>query len=283
MSINEEKLISIGQINFLNCLPVNYSFRTWGLENIVLSDGYPSLINQLMEDQQIHIAPISSIEYLKNQDKYSLIDTISISSFGEAGSVVLFSNFEFNELEGKKIGIPYTSATSIALLKVLLQENKINLNNVKFSLHKYETGLDEMLKGDYDAVLFIGDPALVANIQYQDKFLKYDLGKLWFDKTGYPMVFGTWVAQSDWKICYGDDFDRISFLLNKAVDAGLNMYLNEIIELAAESLKLEKIHIKKYLRDNINYTFTDQHKHSLKLFQNFYFNLEKQFNYSGVL
>ncbi|OGI02543.1 MAG: hypothetical protein A2104_09325 [Candidatus Melainabacteria bacterium GWF2_32_7] len=275
--------ISLGLINFTNCIPVNYSLYEWSHDKLVLSEGYPTLINQLMRDKQVHVAPISSIEYLNNQDLYTLIDNVCISSDGEVDSVILFSNYDFMDLEEKTIGIPYTSSSSIALLKILLNEYQYDLNRIKFKTHKYETSLEDALKNRFDAVLYIGDPALIANIKYQDQFKKYDLGKLWKDFTGYPMTFGTWVAQSDWASSQEDDYNWICFILDKAVEAGLNMYFNEIINITSTKLNLDKNHIENYLTKKINYNFTQKHKEGLELFKKLYDNLNiKPDNYSNV-
>ena len=270
---SDENIISIGQINFLNCLPVNYTLRTWAHERLIITNGYPALINTLMRDNQVHIASVSSIEYLYNQDIYSLIETISISSYGEVGSVMLFSNCNIEELSNKTIGIPYTSASSIALLKIFL--NKYGVINPVFKVHKYESSLPYALENKFDAVLYIGDPALITNHTYNE-IIKYDLGKLWKDLTGLPMVFGTWVAGTDWKNSHSGDFEWISFLLNKAVDAGLTIYFNDVLNIAEEAIKFDKKIIEHYLTKNISYQFTDHHLESLKLFKYLYDRILRQ-------
>ena len=199
MKKRAESIISLGMINFTNCIPVNYSLYKWNHEKIIISEGYPTLINDLMRHNQLDVAPVSSVEYLNNPDKYTLIDNICISSDSNVASVILFSNYELNELEGKKIGIPYTSATSVALLKIILLKSGIDIANIKFIVHKYEISLKEALTARYDAILYIGDIALISNIKYGDIFKAFDLGLLWKNITGCPMVFGSWVARSDWE------------------------------------------------------------------------------------
>ncbi|MDD3013141.1 MAG: menaquinone biosynthesis protein [Candidatus Gastranaerophilales bacterium] len=262
-----QKDINLGLINFTNCLPVNYSLNKWYLEGLTLYDGCPTEINKMMIDAKIDIAPISSIEYLNNQDKYTLMDNICISSIGKVDSVILFSNYEMNELSGKNIAVPYTSASSIALLKVLLSENGINIDSIKFSTHTYEESLEKFLDGTYDAVLYIGDPALCCNILYRNKYLIYDLGEYWYKMTNLPMVFGTWVARSEWIMSNNTDFIWIKSVLDKAVESGLNMYFNEIISSASNNLKIDKIFIEDYLTNKISYKFTEDHRESLKLFK----------------
>ena len=276
MSKNLDSVISMGLINFTNCLPINYSLYQLVSNRLILSEGYPTLINQLMEDKQVHVAPISSIEYIKHSDRYELIESACIASDGDVASVILFSNYDFEDLEEKIVGIPYTSSSSVALLKILLNEHQFDISRIKFQKHKYEHDLDQALNGIYDAILYIGDPALVANINYPDKFKKYDLGRMWKELTGYPMTFGTWVAQSDWKSSQKDDFEWVNLLLTKAVEDGLTIYFNEVIEIASKNLNLEKIHIEDYLTNKIQYNFTDRHKEGLELFKSLYSKLDKR-------
>lgn len=266
--------VSIGIINFTNCLPINYTLEKWSLGKVILSRGNPTLINQLMKDGQIHVAPISSIEYLINEDDYVLLKDACITSDAECGSVILFSNYKIEELQGKIIGIPYNSATSIEMLKIILKEKGILLENITFLKHKYKDILVDALENDFDAVLYIGDNALTSRIKCKKEIIQYDLGKLWKDLTGLPPVFGVWVARADWVAIHKDDFDWVKFIINKAVEAGLGIYFNELIKVAASNLNLEDHYIKDYLTNKIKYTFTLDHEKSLYLFKELYKKLD---------
>lgn len=269
--------ISFGLINFTNCLPINYTLGKWAPEDIIISRGHPALINQLMKDAQVQVAPISAFEYLMNENDYILIKEACITSDAECGSVILFSNLKLEELKGRRIGIPYDSATSIAMLKVLLNEQGI-FSSANFIRHKYEKPLQEALDKEFDAVLYIGDAALKARYNYKDRFYQYDLGKLWKETTGLPPVFGTWAAKADWALTHKDDFDRVKFLINKAVEAGLGVYFNEVVEKAASDLVLPYDFVKDYLSAKIKYNFTTEHEKSLELFKELYdrFNIISQ-------
>ena len=67
------------------------------------------------------------------------------------------------------------SATSVVLTKVLLPAAEIR-------------SFDE----EADAKLLIGDAALKS--AFEDPTPHYDLGRLWLEKTGLPMVFAVWAA-----------------------------------------------------------------------------------------
>ncbi len=262
--------ISLGQINFINAFPINYVFEKWHLEDVITSNGYPTLINELFESNLLHVAPVSSIEYIKNKDKYSLIDTIIMGSNGQVGSVTLYSNYLLNELQGKNIALPYTSATSVALIKILLKENGVDLSKCTFIDHKYECSLKEALQ-KFDAVLYIGDPALIANNSKENNQIKkFDLGEEWKKLTGLPMVFATWVAHSKWQDAHKDKFERISLLLDKAVEAAFKIYFNEIVEQASKSTNLDKEIIRDYFTNKIVYKPTIKYFEALKLFETKY-------------
>jgi len=259
--------ISIGLINFINCLPINHTLEKWAHENIVLSWGHPVLINHLVSSAQVQVAPVSAYEYLTNEKDYILIKEACITSDAECGSVILFSNYKFEDLAGKRIGIPHNSATSINMLKILLKEKNIPLESINFSMHKYKSALPEALNSEFDAVLYIGDQALACRYKYNDKFYQYDLGTLWKEATGLPPVFGTWVARADWATAHKDDFEWVKFLINKAVEAGLGVYFNEVIQKAASDMDLPEYFIEDYLTAKIKYNFTSVHEQSLKLFK----------------
>ena len=294
MMNNISNPISLGLINFTNCLPINYTLEKWALEDIVLSWGHPVLINQLMKEGQVHVAPISAFEYIQNENDYVLIKEACITSDAECGSVILFSNHKLEDLAGKKIGIPHDSATSINMLKIILNEKGILLESINFVRHKYEKPLNEALGGDFDAVLYIGDNALVSRFLLchceelatkqstcskggngllrfaRNDMYQYDLGKVWKEMTGLPPVFGTWVARADWAANHKDDFDRVKFLISKAVEAGLGMYFNEAVQKAVSELNLTDYFIKDYLTVKIKYNLTIEHEKSLDLFKKLY-------------
>ena len=262
--------LNLGLIDFINCLPINHCLLKWNIENLSIIKSYPSDINDLMREGRIDIAPVSSIEYLNNLDNYVLIENACISSDGEVCSVVLFSRYNLEELEFKRIGLPYTSNTSIELLKIILNEHGINLKNIEFKAHRYQDTVENMLSEGYDALLFIGDPALVARIQCQNKLKCFDLGQLWKELTGYPMTFGCWIARLEWKSQHEDDFLRFCLLLDKAVDEGMNVYFNEVADEASKRLNLNRSYIEDYLGSKIKYGFGLEHAKGLQLFKNLY-------------
>jgi chorismate dehydratase len=79
----------------------------------------------------------------------------------------------------RTVAVTPESATSVALTKVLLPDAD------QAPLEAYDSGESE-------AKLLIGDAALRS--AFEDPTPHYDLGKLWLERTGLPMVFAVWAC-----------------------------------------------------------------------------------------
>ena len=96
-----------------------------------------------------------------------------VSSEGAVDSIQLVSQIPFAPI--RSIAVTPESATSVVLSKVLLP------NAVQVPLEE-----------EADAKLLIGDAALKS--AFEDPTPHYDLGRLWLERTGLPMVFAVWAA-----------------------------------------------------------------------------------------
>jgi chorismate dehydratase len=129
----------------------------------------------MLLDGRLDLAPISSIEYARHASSLRILPRMCVSSEGAVDSIQLVSSTPFPSI--RSIAVTPESATSVVLAKVLLP----NARHVP-------------LGEGADAKLLIGDAALRS--AFEDPTPHYDLGKLWLDKTGLPMVFAVW-ATSD--------------------------------------------------------------------------------------
>ena len=106
---------TIGRVSFLNCDPLFHGLDdTW---NILPAP--PSWLTGHLLRKDCVLAPIPAADYAKYADELVLIPDIGICSKGEVGSVLLFSDKSLKEM--KSIALPSDSATSVALLKHLLE------------------------------------------------------------------------------------------------------------------------------------------------------------------
>src|SRR5205823_833966 len=136
--------------------------------------GVPTALNRQLISGEIDLAPISSIEYARHADRLRILPRLCVSSEGAVDSIQLVSRLPLEHV--RTVAVTPESATSVVLTKVLLPEAR----HVR-------------LGEPADAQLLIGDAALKS--AFEDPTPHYDLGRLWLERTGLPMVFAVWAAR----------------------------------------------------------------------------------------
>ena len=183
----------VGRIDFVNSDPVYHGIETGEVEaDIRLVEGFPAALNEMLARGEIDIAPVSSIEYARRSDDYYLLPDLSVSSRAEVGSVSLFSSVPAEELDGATVALASTSATSVVLLKILLDERY----GVSPEYIVREPDAEAML-AEADAGLVIGDHALLAERDDETDAHVYDLGREWREHTDERMVYAVWAVRND--------------------------------------------------------------------------------------
>src|SRR5438094_3816058 len=135
--------------------------------------GVPTALNQQLLAGELDIAPISSIAYARHADRLRILPRLCVSSEGAVDSIQLVSRIPLEHV--RTVAVTPESATSVVLTKVLLP------------------GATHVPLGEpAEATLLIGDAALKS--AFEDPTPHYDLGRLWRDRTGLPMVFAVWAA-----------------------------------------------------------------------------------------
>jgi chorismate dehydratase len=136
--------------------------------------GVPTQLNRMLMDGDIDVAPISSIEYARNPEKLTLLPRLCVSSEGAVDSIQLITRKPLEQV--RSVAVTSESATSVVLTKVLL-------------------GDVELVPLDHpaDARMLIGDAALRS--AFEDPTPHHDLGRLWQERTGLPMVFAVWACR----------------------------------------------------------------------------------------
>ncbi len=176
----------IGKIPYLNSVPFYANFEKQQFRILPVA---PRRMGILSEQGAIEAGPFSLMDYFSQEEKLELMGWC-IATRDQVKSVMLFSNEGWNGLDGKTIGITDDTATSVKLLKVLL-EKKYGVNAKFERLH---SGVNDY--SSYDAVLLIGDEALRYNKTGLNGFeLVYDLAKEWYDWQKLPFVFAVWAMK----------------------------------------------------------------------------------------
>jgi chorismate dehydratase len=162
-------VIRLGRISYVNMVPVFFRVDA-DVEEI---QGVPTELNRRLLAGELDTAPISSIEYARHADRLRLLPRLCVASEGAVDSIQLVSKRPLEQV--RVVAVTPESATSVVLTKVLLPEAR-------------HVPLGE----DADATLLIGDAALKS--AFQDPTPHYDLGRLWQERTGLPMVFAVWAC-----------------------------------------------------------------------------------------
>jgi chorismate dehydratase len=162
-------MIRLGRISYVNMAPVFYRVDA-DVEEI---QGVPTELNRCLLEGECDVAPISSIEYARHAERLRLLPRLCVASEGAVDSIQLVSKKPLEQV--RSVAVTPESATSVVLTRVLLPE----------AAH---VPLDE----DADAKLLIGDAALKS--AFEDPTPHYDLGRLWLERTGLPMVFAVWAC-----------------------------------------------------------------------------------------
>jgi chorismate dehydratase len=162
-------VVRLGRISYVNMAPVFYRLDA-DVEEVA---GVPTELNRALLEGEIDLAPISSIEYGRNADRLRILPRLCVGSEGAVDSIQLVSRVPLERI--RSVAVTPESATSVVLTKVLLPEAE-----------------HLPLGADADAKLLIGDAALKS--AFEDPTPHHDLGRLWLERTGLPMVFAVWAA-----------------------------------------------------------------------------------------
>jgi chorismate dehydratase len=162
-------VIRLGRIGYVNMAPVFYRVQA-SFDEVV---GVPTALNRALLEGECDLAPISSIEYARHAERLRLLPRLCVSSEGAVDSIQLVSRAPLERV--RSVAVTPESATSVVLTRVLLPEAE-------------HVPLGE----EADAKLLIGDAALQS--AFNDPTPHYDLGRLWLERTGLPMVFAVWAC-----------------------------------------------------------------------------------------
>ena len=253
-------MLRLGQIEYANCTPIFHAlkelFAASGYEYV---GGVPAQLNALLAAGAIDVCPSSSIVYALQPERFLIIPDISISSCGPVQSVFLFSVLPIEELNGKKILVTAESATSVNLLKILLEKRFGCKCTFRTTKEPYQQALKEA-----PAVLLIGDSALKAAQSVANLFV-YDLGELWYQWTKTPFVFALWLAS---RSAFEEHFDAIHELAShlRLCKAYASANLERIADASPDVVWMGREDLLRYWKNNISYDLSDEHRSGLKLF-----------------
>jgi chorismate dehydratase len=182
----------VGHIQFLNCLPIYWGLvRSGALLDVELTKDTPDRLNDMLVAGDLDIGPISLVEYLRHADDLVLLPDLAVGSDGPVLSVNLVAQVPLAQLDGRRVALGSTSRTSVLLARMWLA----SVHGVTPEYFECPPDLTAMLL-EADAAVLIGDAALRATYDAPRRGLEvHDLGAVWKQWTGLPMVFAVWAAR----------------------------------------------------------------------------------------
>ncbi len=168
-------MIRLGRVDYINTFPLAWSLARHlgdGLAEEVV--GVPTTLNALLRSGDVDVANVSSVEYARNHTEYVLLPSLCVGSDGAVESVQLVTEVPLPAVQS--IAVTAQSASSVVLVRTLFPSAEIRAEGEPA-----------------DARLMIGDEALRS--AFDDPIPHHDLGALWRERTGLPMVFAVWAAR----------------------------------------------------------------------------------------
>ena len=163
-----------------------------GAPAVELIRDVPSRLNAALAAGTIDVAPCSSIEYARHPGEYAILAGHAIGSAGPVQSILLESAVPLEQLDGAVVAVPTASATSVVLLRILL-ELRLDVRP-HYEWFEQSDACDPVADGAA-AALRIGDIALRQ--PRRPGRTAHDLGTAWWDWTGLPFAFAVWQVRRD--------------------------------------------------------------------------------------
>ncbi|GJM68238.1 chorismate dehydratase [Paenibacillus macerans] len=260
MCNRENNDILIGKIKYSNVWPVFHHFDVSRLpQSSRLVTEVPSALNRKMLSGALDISPVSSFAYGYGAERFLLLPDLSVSSDGPVKSILLFSRKPPEQIAGGTIALTNTSATSVNLLKIIMEK----AYGGRPTYWDSEPELDAMMAKS-DAALLIGDHAIEAS--WRDHgYIVTDLGEVWKKWTGYGMTFAVWAVQKTFAEAHGEYLAAVC----EAFEASKRQSLGDLTPLVARACREiggTPEYWTRYFGSHIRYDFGEQRRAGLALY-----------------
>ena len=240
-------MINIAAISYLNSVPFIYGLKNskiWNHINLQLD--FPSACARKIINFDVDLALVPVTVLAKMPQSY-IISDYCIGSDGHVDTVCVYSDVPIHLVES--IFLDYQSSTSVALLKILLNEYWcLNPELISSSL-----GFESKIKGKI-AGLVIGDRAFSLNTKFN---YVYDLSAIWKEMTGLPFVFALWVANKE----LSTNFIKV---FNTSIMNGIRQIDKALVDESCQYLTYKNQ--SDYLNNKISYILDSKKREAIKLF-----------------
>ena len=245
----------LGIVGYTNVAPLHWGLEPW--PGARFYRGVPTDLNARLLAGDLDLTLISSVEFVRHRERLVALPDFSIATLGPVHSVTLFHHGPWDELAGARIAVSTESATSVALLEVLLRADGIAAQLVPAA-----SDLAAMLAA-HDAALLIGDAALEEAVARRAVGGRVphvtDLGEAWYRLTRLPFTFAVWAADAE-----RPPSPRLVAALREARTRGLG-HLADVAQVEAEARGLAPEVVLRYLA-NFRYFLMPPDRDGLEAF-----------------
>ncbi|WP_297056473.1 menaquinone biosynthesis protein [Thermosulfurimonas sp.] len=241
----------VGLVEYFNTAPLRYLLPRLLPSRVEVIFAPPAVLNRMILSGDLEAGLVSSLLYAQYPEDLRLLPDLSISTTGRVESVLLFYRGKLEELSQKLITLTPESATSVALLRLLLEDF--------YGLKPfYLFGKPQKGAAGY---LAIGDEALILRKAPPFPGI-LDLGGVWIEKTGLPFVFAVLAVRKETAERYPELVRRVAeaFYLSRAV--GLAR-LEALLDLRPPGLTADEA--LNYLR-GLEYDLSGRKQEALRVF-----------------
>ncbi|SPQ00511.1 conserved hypothetical protein [Candidatus Sulfobium mesophilum] len=256
------QVLRIGRFFYSNLFPIYYMMeKQAACSAYEFIEGVPSFLNREIREGRLDISPSSSIEYLRNKDRYDLIEGHSISSSGPVGSIFLFSKRPIEALGNATVFTSSQSETSVAMINIILKK----FLRTECTFISTSEPIRKVL-AHAEAYMLIGDDALRESLKWPELKV-YDIGDLWFKHTGLPSVFALWIVRKE---CLTDKRELLA-RFKRDLDTAKVSALRDLETVAAASPLRGVLSGRELVSywEGISYDFGEAHRKGLDLFRNY--------------
>jgi aminodeoxyfutalosine synthase len=243
----------VGKIPYMNSIPFYARFER---QQFRILPVVPRRMGELSRRGEIAAGLFSLMDYFEQEEVLELLGWC-LATRDQVKSVMLFSKGGWADLDGRKIGITDDTATSVRLLRVILEKKY----GVRASFERMHAGVNDL--SEYDAVLLIGDEALRRNKRGLDGFeLVYDLAQEWYEWQKLPFVFAVWAAA---KTMAGAEKSALKQIIAHSLDS-CEMDFVSVAGDHGRRLGLTDHETQEYLA-GFNYRLGEREREAMKVFR----------------
>ena len=251
----------VGHINFLNVLPLSWSYAHGADRGLSITKGVPAVLNNDIVNHRLDVSNVSSIIYARSSEELVVLPDVCISTDGDVQSILLVSRKPIDDLRQDKIILTAKSATSHCLLKIILRGAYGAIPNY----YVRHITPEEPVPEDATASLLIGDDALWLYHHQQPEFYYYDLGREWKKMTGQKMVYALWVASRTFAEQNPEMLQLVYDRIHRAFQTGL-AHKKEAIEAVLPDKPFTYEQLDEYLGPTIRWELTEEYLDGLRTF-----------------